>query len=434
MAIGSTIKLSLDSREVQRGISDMQSKFQNFAHAVEAFGLAEIGKHMVEGLLEAAKSIGEMVLKITEMGEGARASERRLLQMATNTGLFGDKVGEVSERLDTYAETMGRNIGVDHEAIMLTQSKLLTFKNLAMWADVTGGAFDRATKACYDLAANGMGTAETAAIRLGKMLQDPLDNLNALSRAGIKFSEAEKDKLKALQDTNDVFGMQEFVLDKIEKKVGGAADAAATASGKLIEMKKQVEDAFAKPFSEGFDALPGKMEGMLDELKKIAGTWGKVLGNAIADAVNGNYDKFEQIGETVGKAIEVGVKTLLEKIGVDIISWAGHHPVISSLLGGPLVSGAAQYAVSTGPAPTAKQLWNMNAEQAGLQQSYQNTLGGRQGIVPGTNGGWTYGADGSSPFRDSEGNTILRTQSGILEDIKKATEATEKNTEGGAKM
>jgi phage-related minor tail protein len=136
-----------------------------------------------------------------KMGEEARKSERRLENIAKQMGLFGDNTAKVTQRLSEYAEAISYATGVDDELVRSAEAILLTFKNLAKTADTTGGAFDRATIAAVDLAAAGFGEVESNAKQLGKALQDPVKGLTALRKAGVTFTKAEQDKIRALVPT-----------------------------------------------------------------------------------------------------------------------------------------------------------------------------------------------------------------------------------------
>ena len=64
---------------------------------------------------------------------------------------------------------------------------------------------------------------------LGKALNDPVANLSALSRAGIQFSEDQKEVVKSLVETGNLAEAQTLILDELEKQYGGSAEAAAKA-------------------------------------------------------------------------------------------------------------------------------------------------------------------------------------------------------------
>jgi hypothetical protein len=188
-------------------------------------------------------------------GEQAATANARIQQINKSMGLFGNSVGEVNDRLIKYAEATARATGVDTNSIKATQAKLLTFKELAKSANEVGGEFDRATKAAIDLAAAGFGSAETNAAQLGKALQDPIKGLTALARSGVTFTEAEKERIKTLVESNKVGEAQKLVLEAIEKQVGGTAEATANASDRIRVGFTQVQERIGLALLPAFEKL-----------------------------------------------------------------------------------------------------------------------------------------------------------------------------------
>jgi hypothetical protein len=119
----------------------------------------------------------------------------------------------------------------------------MTFGSLAKTADQVNGSFDRATKAAIDLAAAGFGNAESNAIQLGKALNDPIKGLTALTKSGVTFTEAERERIKVLVESNQIGEAQALILAAIEKQVGGTAEATVTSSAKMEAAFGQIEDA-----------------------------------------------------------------------------------------------------------------------------------------------------------------------------------------------
>lgn len=158
---------------------------------------------------------------------------KRLEAIATSMKLFGGETDNVVKRLEDYASAQQASTGIDDDVVKGTQAKLLTFAALAKTADTTGGAFDRATQAAIDLAAAGFGSAEGNAIQLGKALQDPVKGITALSRSGVTFTEAEKNRIKTLVESNRVGEAQNMVLKAIETQVGGTAKATSNAGDRM---------------------------------------------------------------------------------------------------------------------------------------------------------------------------------------------------------
>jgi hypothetical protein len=82
--------------------------------------------------------------------------------------------------------------------------------------------------AAQDLSAAGFGDAESAAKMLGKALNDPERGLTALSRAGVTFTQQQKDQIKTLTEGGEVLKAQQLILAEVESQVGGVAAATAT--------------------------------------------------------------------------------------------------------------------------------------------------------------------------------------------------------------
>lgn len=195
--------------------------------------LANFGKKAALALVAAGAATAALAGKLIAAGEAASTANARIDQIVKQMDLFGDSAGQVSERLIKTGEALARLTGVETNTIKETQGVLLTFANLAKTADQVGGQFDRATKAAVDLAAAGFGTAQSNAVQLGKALQDPVKGLTALARSGVTFTEEEKNRIKALVQSNQVSEAQLLILEAIEKQVGGTAEATANATDKM---------------------------------------------------------------------------------------------------------------------------------------------------------------------------------------------------------
>jgi hypothetical protein len=165
--------------------------------------------------------------------EEAQVANQRIDAIAKSMDLFGNQTKRTTDRIKDFAEEQELLIGVEAEVLKATQAKLLTFKEVALSADVMGGAFDRATILAADLAAAGFGEATANATQLGKALNDPVKGISALTRVGLTFTEAQKDLIESLVATGDVAGAQEVILAELERQVGGTAAATVTDSEKM---------------------------------------------------------------------------------------------------------------------------------------------------------------------------------------------------------
>jgi hypothetical protein len=226
-------------------------------------------------------------------------------------GLFGENADRVSKRLIDLGDEQARLTGIDDDTIRLTQSKLLTFKELAQPADVLGGAFDRATMAAIDMAGAGFGSAETNAVQLGKALNDPVKGITALARSGITFTAQEREKIAVLVKSNQTLKAQDMILKAIEKQVGGAAIATSTASGRMKQSWEQLKEEFGKPFSVGLgNALTSIATQMPTYAAKFA-EFGSLIGKTIYESVSGDSTRLIMIGSLIGDLIKEGLKLSL---------------------------------------------------------------------------------------------------------------------------
>jgi hypothetical protein len=232
--------------------------------------------------------------------EEAAIAQRRLDNIAESMGLFGAEAGKVSERLGKFAEAQELIVGVDADIIKNTQSKLLTFKELAATADTVGGAMDRATMAALDLAGAGFGTAETNAIQLGKALNDPIKGITALGRAGVTFTEQEKEKIKTLVESGKMMEAQNVILKAIETQVGGTAEATVSGFARMQLATNQVKDEIGMALLPAMESLFGSIaENLLPIMKELAEDVGPILASVITgigDVIKDATDPTSNLG------------------------------------------------------------------------------------------------------------------------------------------
>lgn len=242
------INLPIVSKFVDKGVKEAQGAFGGLSKSLGKLG----------GTIAAAFSVTAITSFVSSSIQGAEAAaiaSRRLGQVAESMGIFGEQTAAVTKRLSDYAEANEFNLAVDADVIKATQAKLLTFKELALTADSAGGAFDRATQAAVDLAAAGFGQAESNAVQLGKALNDPIKGITALTRSGITFTAAEKEKIKTLTESGQVLEAQNMILEAIETQVGGTAEATASASERIKLAFNAVKDGVGEALLPAFEEL-----------------------------------------------------------------------------------------------------------------------------------------------------------------------------------
>ena len=242
------INLPIVSKFIDKGVKDAQGAFGGLGKTLGKLGGAVAAAFSVT-------AISNFVSSSVQGAEAAAIASRRLEQVAESMGVFGAQTAAVTKRLNEYAEANEFNLAVDADVIKATQAKLLTFKELALTADSAGGAFDRATAAAVDLAAAGFGSAESNAVQLGKALNDPIKGITALTRSGITFTAAERDKIKALTQSGQILEAQNMILGAIETQVGGTAAATASASQRINLAFQAVKDGVGEALLPAFEEV-----------------------------------------------------------------------------------------------------------------------------------------------------------------------------------
>lgn len=172
----------------------------------------------------------------------AEKVQAQLLARIKDTGAAA---GRSIQQLNTQAEKLQSLTIFDDETIGNAQAMLLTFKQ------VQGLQFDKAIESALDLATV-MGTDATSAAKLlGKALADPEKGMTALARAGIVFTEAERDVIKALTDAGDAAKAQDLILAKLQGSMGSAAEAARNTLGGALQGLKNAFDNLLEGDSGG---------------------------------------------------------------------------------------------------------------------------------------------------------------------------------------
>jgi hypothetical protein len=249
---------------------------------------------------------------LAQMGAESRKADIQLKFMLENMQGVSAATDATVKRMAEYADQVNKATGIDDEQVKAVQRKLLVFKTLRQTADELGGTFDRTTQAAIDLAAGGFGDMESNAIKLGRVLQDPTKNLNALNRAGITFTATEKAKIARLQESGKLLQAQDLVLKSIENRVMGLAEESATPFEKMVAQFNQIGDSIG-------EAMLPALEDMNKEISKWLSTpQGRKDVEAIADAFIGAAYGIKEMANFLRD-----VKGLLDSITKFNMDWVG---------------------------------------------------------------------------------------------------------------
>jgi hypothetical protein len=216
---------------------------------------------------KAAGGLGVAMLAknlVSDAWEGLKRSEAATAQLQAGLVSTGNAANTTVSGMSAYADALELTTGQEAELIMEGQALLQTFTNVRNEAGLGNDVFNRATQAALDLSAKGFGSVTDASKMLGKALNDPVAGLNAMSRAGVTFSDDQKKLITRLVETGDTLGAQKLILAEVEKQVGGAAAAyGETLPGKIDRANAAVGQISENLLAAAAPALESVSEGVL---------------------------------------------------------------------------------------------------------------------------------------------------------------------------
>ena len=225
-------------------------------------GLGSIGGALgnVGMIAGGAALAGVAALGAAIVGGAKDALDARALYASTAQTIetMGNAAGRSADDVVALASSLSDAAGMSlfgDDQIQSAENLLLTF------GEIKGETFDLATALTVDLAQALGGEPRDQAMMLGKALNDPIHGMTALGKAGLTFTEQQKEQIKVLQESGDMAGAQAIIIAELNKQVGGQAQAAAKAAGGMVQ--------FQASMGETFETIGAELLPILDEL----GAW-----------------------------------------------------------------------------------------------------------------------------------------------------------------
>jgi len=226
-------KVDKASTKTGKGTKKLASLFQNTAGSIAAVQ-GPLGP--VAGRISA---IGAIIARVNPLylvftaglvavGLAATKAVKSISNLEVQQGKLnallkatGNAAGLVGRDIEMMAEAIGKGTLASVQGARDAAGVLLTFKS------ITGETFKETLKLTQDLAAVGFGSMKTAALQLGKALEEPEIGLSALRRVGVSFTEQQKEQIKVLAMTGRQMEAQAIIIKTLKEQVGGAGEGAA---------------------------------------------------------------------------------------------------------------------------------------------------------------------------------------------------------------
>ena len=158
---------------------------------------------------------------ITKFAKAGAQAESQTLKLEALIKATGGAAQQTGTDIEEMAMKIGRGTLASVQGTRDAAGVLLTFKS------ISGQTFKDVLALSQDLAAVGFGSIKTAALQLGKALEEPEIGLSALRRVGVSFTEQQKEQIKVMSLTGKQAEAQQMILKALKEQVGGAGEGAA---------------------------------------------------------------------------------------------------------------------------------------------------------------------------------------------------------------
>jgi len=202
---GLSPKIQEATKHTEHLSETMKGLGERVLHVAEAFGISFAIFKGIEFVKEAKEEWEKLEFANSQLEAGLEST--------------GRAAGLTFEELQSSAQGFSHNLKFSQAQVEDMQSILLTFTS------VTKDTFNDASEAVLNMATRLKTDASSAALQLGKALQDPVAGLGALHRVGVNVEELKK-KFETVTDT---LQRQKLIIKELNVEFGGSAEAAAKA-------------------------------------------------------------------------------------------------------------------------------------------------------------------------------------------------------------
>ena len=247
------------------------------------------------------------------------AAESAKIGRLTNAVIASTKgvANVTAAAVDKLTQSLSNKTAVDDELIQNAANVLLTFTKVRNEVGKGNDIFNQGTKAALNMSA-ALGTdLQGATMTIGKALNDPVRGITALTRAGIQFTQQQKDQIKAMVAAGDTLGAQKIILAELETQFGGAAEAAASPLERLKVVTENLGEkvgGFLLPYIERFAdfvverIVPG-LEDFIEGFENGTGA-----GGDFADKIKWVRDKAVELSDWFDEHVQPALTTFSDWI------------------------------------------------------------------------------------------------------------------------
>jgi len=305
MGLGTTLKIAFDAKRVQRGLKSIGTSIGNLSKRVAQIGVASAAA--------ATAILTASVIAFTVASSQAASSVESLTTQFTTLLGSADKAGKRMEEIVKFAASTPYEIQELAETSKMLQTMggnlLATGDGLRMVGDAA--AMSGRPISEVGLAIGRVFNAITSGTSAGEMV-NRLQELGLITgtnkRRFEELAAAQKKGQAQILSSSQALRLLKTVMSQTE---GGMEALSATTEGKMSNMKEsfvQLQVAFGTGMNKGLKVAIDAVTDFLPKLEAKFAQLGVILGDTIAESVQGDFTRLQKIGELAGVAIGGGVK------------------------------------------------------------------------------------------------------------------------------
>ena len=307
-----TEKVSKATKKAGTAAGQFQDKFRRASQSIAAIQgplgpvagrLTSLGTIIGNVGLKAAGvtlAIAALVFGLGKMVSAGAKAERQFKKLEGILKATGGAAGLSLLEIEELSQQIGKETLASTQEIRDAAGVLLTFKS------ITGNTFKEALQLSQDLAEVGFGSAKSAAMQLGKALEEPEIGLSALRRVGVSFTESQKEQIKVLDFTGKKMESQAIMLKALNEQVGGAGVNAADGLAGALDTLNEEFTIFLENNALTRVAL-SIITGLMKGLNKVFGTFEGHIKSL-------NEQGLKEELEKIDKSLAIMNKTLTESV------------------------------------------------------------------------------------------------------------------------
>lgn len=230
------VKVVGDTKEFEKALGRASRQADSFS--------SKIGRALKVGVFAGATAGVVGLTAALKVGiDEFRESERVAAQTAAALKSTGGAANISAKQIERLATQLQNLSGADDEAIQSAENLLLTFTKIRNEVGRGNDIFNQATLAVLNLSTRMDKDLGSSAVLVGKALNAPVAGLTALTRAGVQFTDQQKNLIKRLVETDRQMEAQKVILAELETQFGSSARAAGqTLGGQLNILKNNLSE------------------------------------------------------------------------------------------------------------------------------------------------------------------------------------------------